>query len=1256
MRSFGEGTAELAGGGGAAVTIAHLDPPTAPPINVDPYELAARLKQPAPTEEQAVVIAAPVAPSLVVAGAGAGKTETMASRVLWLAASGSVRPESVLGLTFTRKAAAELAHRLRRRLAQLRAAGGLPFEPDGLADGEPEVATYHSYAGRIVSEHGLRIGIEPSARLLGEAASWQLAHRVVRSWEGPMDAVDLAPATVVAAVVALSGQLADHLVTDTELAEFTDRLVADISELPRKAGGPPGDPYAEVRKMLDRQRARGQLLPIIAAYQNLKRDGEMLDFGDQMRLAARLAEMVPQVGATERQRYRAILLDEYQDTGHAQLVLLRSLFGDGHPVTAVGDPCQSIYSWRGASAGTLARFPAEFRTESGQPAARYALTTSFRNTPAVLAVANRIAGPLRDGGFSVDELTAAPGSAPGQVRCAVYPTVDDETVAITEQVKALWDTDAADRENGRPGRSIAVLCRKRTRLEPIAESLRRTGIPVEVVGIGGLLSTPEVRDLVATLRVVVDPSAGDALMRLLTGARWRIGPRDVQALGRWARRLAKRDREREREAAAVPNQNAEAPQAESAKMESPETKSPRTVGTGEGRALPPPVLPDELDVISIVDALDRLPAHEDAADAGFSAVGYGRLRQLAAELSGLRRRASQPLPDLVADTERTLRLNVEVAARPGRSPATARSNLDRFSDVCADYVTGASTSAAGDATLAGFLDYLAAAEQTERGLEPGEVDVDPDRVQLLTVHGAKGLEWDAVFVPGLVDGFFPAAAGEPVAAWTRDLAELPYPLRGDRDFLPVLHIQDAVVQKDVEQARKALRAECGQRDLLEERRLAYVAMTRARGVLVCTGYRWDQRTRPTKPADFLVEAAETCERVDTSVVLGWAPEPAEGERNPVLAEQLCRPWPYDPLAARRDEVADGAHLVDEAIAELAAEERATTHDNPQSGHSRADHSAVDQSRTDQSRPGHSWAGGSTRAGAESSRRGGRSGRSHERDQPESFEQQTLFGPEDTLPSDQAWRIRRWRRDVDLLLMERARRLRTDDEAVPLPTELSVSRLVTLRRDPAELARMIRRPVPYRPEKLARRGTAFHAWLERRFGADVLLDLDAMPGSADAGAAPDTDLSALQAAFEASAWADRSPYAVEVPFQTVLSGYVVRGRMDAVFRVEDGRDRWNSDGHENNRVSGADQVRWEIVDWKTGSPPRGTDAEAAAVQLAAYRLAWSALRGIPVETVSAAFHYVRANVTVRPTDLMTAEQLTSLITDLPSAGRSDPTRF
>jgi DNA helicase-2/ATP-dependent DNA helicase PcrA len=206
--------------------------------------------------------------------------------------------------------------------------------------------------------------------------------------------------------------------------------------------------------------------------------------------------------------------------------------------------------------------------------------------------------------------------------------------------------------------------------------------------------------------------------------------------------------------------------------------------------------------------------------------------------------------------------------------------------------------------------------------------------------------------------------------------------------------------------------------------------------------------------------------------------------------------------------------------------------------------------------------------------------------------------------------------------------------VMLPEHLSVSQLVALRRDPQRLAKRLRRPLPEAPDPYARRGTAFHLWLERRFGGGELLDLDELPGAGDEGAAADAELEQLQKQFLASEWADRTPYRVEVPFATVVAGVVVRGRMDAVFEVP------------------GQPGRYDVIDWKTGQKPTGADATAAAVQLAAYRLAWAELAGLPVDQVGAGFHYVRDAVTVRPADLLDGPALIALVAALPRAGQ-DP---
>ncbi|RCW42833.1 DNA helicase-2/ATP-dependent DNA helicase PcrA [Halopolyspora algeriensis] len=1125
---------------------------------IGPQRIAEALGLHPPTPEQSAVIGAPAEPALVVAGAGAGKTETMAARVVWLVANGLVTPERVLGLTFTRKAARQLADRVRARLRRLAGSGLLEeVDPSGglrsrVLAGEPTVLTYHAYAGRLVGEHGLRVPVEPGARLLTETAAWQLAHSVVSSWTEDLD-TDRVPSTVTGYVLSLASELAEHLVAPEQVAEHAERMCRIVESAP--AGkGQRAALSQELQKIPAAQRLRAALLPLLDEYGCRKRREAAMDFADQMSLAARLADEHPEVAAGERERFGAVLLDEYQDTGHAQRVLLRALFGGARaplPVTAVGDPAQAIYGWRGASAANLPRFATDFprrvsadsdvpgastrgdgsdRDHSSAagvaPAERYGLMTSFRNPPEVLHLANVLSGPLREAGLEVEELRARDGAGPGDIRCALVDDVRSERDWVADHVAQRWQETL--HSTGEPP-TAAVLVRRRADMADLAAALRERGLPVEVVGLGGLLEEPEVRDLVSALRVLVDPLAGTAAMRLLTGARWRIGAADLAALWERARELGTRAG----------------------------TPEPEGATAAVAEALPG----ENAEQAGLVDALDD-PGEPER----YSREGFRRMRRLGKELAALRQRLEQPLPELVADVERTLLLDIESLARPG---GAGRAHLDALSAVVNEFAT-----ASPSATLPALLDYLDSAERAEDGLEPGEVEVAEDRVQVLTAHAAKGLEWQVVAVPHLVDGVFPGKRRS--SCWLRSVTELPAELRGDAQDLPRLDLErlEGMDRKEITVELDRHDEDFEERRLTEERRLLYVASTRSERTLLVSGHWWGETgTKPKGPSGFLRELAEALGGDPAAgVVEHWAPHPDGDTANPLTEAARGLEWPADPLGERRGAVEAGADLVRAALT------------GPQSG--------AGDGRLSEKVP--------AAQGAES---------------PESGAQ----APEDDETA-------RWARDVDVLLAERDATARRDE--VTLPDHLSVSRLVELADDRQALARRLRRPLPQPPNPAARRGTAFHAWLEHRFTSTALLDIDELPGAADDSATSDGALEELREAFLASSWADRTPYRVEVPFETRIDGIAIRGRMDAVFADPDGG--------------------WTVVDWKTGAVPGEDRTSALSVQLAAYRLAWSELSGVPLSDVRAAFHYVRHDRTLRPVDLLDAEGLRALLASVPEA--------
>jgi DNA helicase-2/ATP-dependent DNA helicase PcrA len=1099
----------------------------APSARYSPAELASALGLFEPTEEQAAVIAAPPGPLVVIAGAGAGKTETMAARVVWLVANGYADPGQVLGLTFTRKAAGQLLRRVRSRLARL-SGSGLAFsgEPGPLAgepDGTPVVSTYHAFAGQLLREYGLLspvVGeraqpIEPDIRLLSETELWQLAFDVVNGYSGQLR-TERNPASVTAMVLRLSGQLAEHLVDTGQVCDTHVELERLVHTLPAGRYQRDRGPSQWLLRMLATQAERAELVPLVDALHRRMRAEKVMDFGSQMACAARLALTVPQVGEQLRSRYRVVLLDEYQDTGYAQRMLLSSLFGGGVDeqlaLTAVGDPIQSIYGWRGASATNLPRFTTDFPMSDGSPAPVLELSTSWRNPPTTLHVANAVSADARRRSVAVHALRSRPDAAPGTVRCALLCDVVAERDWVADHLQLRYQQAAAD-DVAPP--TAAVLVRRNADAAPIAAALRARGVPVEVVGLAGLLSVPEVADVVATLRLVVDPTAGASAMRVLTGPRWRLGASDVAAL--WRRALSLDGGQAARSGETVER-------------------------IAEAAGL-------QADAVGLGDALSD-PGQAN----GYSAEGYRRIAALAEELNMLRSHLGHPLPDLVAEVRRLLGVDCEVrAASPGNG-WTGTEQLDAFADVVNGY---AERSSAADSlgSVVGLLAYLDAATVVENGLAPAQVVVAHNRVQVLTVHAAKGLEWQVVAVPHLSGGLFPSTAQ--ARTWLTDAADLPPLLRGDRSAdglrgVPVLDTSDVTDRKQLSDRISAHRAQLEQRRIDEERRLLYVAITRCEDTLLLSGHHWAATgIKPRGPSDFLCELKDIIDQSADAgqacgVVEHWAPAPAGGERNPLRDRITEATWPVDPLGDRRADVQRGAALVAAAMSA----------DGPTAG-------AADDDAED------------------------------------------------------------WAADVDALLQERARA--GQSPAATLPSGLSVSSLVDLARDPELAAQRLTRRLPARPEPQALLGNAFHDWVERFYGAERLFDLADLPGAADAEIAQrDADeLATLQDAFLASSWAARTPVAVEVPFEMAIGGTVVRGRIDAVFAEPDG---------------GA-----TVVDWKTGEPPRGSEAARhAAIQLGVYRLAWAALGDCQESLVRTAFHYVRTGRTVVPETLPGYDELAEML--------------
>ena len=1179
-----------------------------PDPRFSPEELSAMLgEKNSPTAEQSLIISSPLTPRLVIAGAGSGKTATMADRVVWLVANGWVRPEEVLGVTFTRKAAGELATRIRAKLAALQRIAaddtGNTVFPAGLLSTdalEPKVSTYHSYASGIVSDYGLRLGVERDVVLLGGAQSFQLASEVVEAFDGDYEHFRSAKSTLIKAVIQLAGECAEHLQDPAQVRGWLLERIVAFESLPYVADAKKNSTQAaaDLSAML---RTRASIAEMVGRYSEAKRARGALDFGDLVALAARVANEIPVAAQTERQRYKVVLLDEFQDTSHAQLVLFSRLFGDGHAVTAVGDPNQSIYGFRGASAGQLFHFVREFPIrvssastseeiaggESTGPAltpTRFAvaptsyLTTAWRNGRNILATANLISAPLSKAAASrgaagaretadaveVPPLQPSPAAVQGRVVMGRFATDEAEAAAIAADVLKFRVTDFdAGQPADAPPPAMAVLCRRRAQMECIRREFELRGIPYDIVGLGGLLDTPEIIDLVATLRVLADPGRSDSLMRLLAGARWRIGPADLMALRDWSSHLARR---RGRPGSTSADDDA--------------------AGAADAAGDDAVIEGDITDAASLVEALDWLPREGWTSAHGrrLSPEARGRLQKLSDELRQLRTFMGDDLTTLLGEVERAMLLDIEVAARPGISIHQARRNLDAFQDAAAGFLH---TSHRVD--VLAFLAWLEAAAAEENGLDAAAPEVNHEAVQLLTVHASKGLEWDVVFVPGLNAGAFPSSRD---SRWSSGSAALPWPLRGDRADLPQWDL-DQPDQKGWLDAEKEFKSAVQVHGEAEERRLAYVAYTRAKHVLWISSAAWvGSRAGLAEMSPFLAELEGLTAGGGAEIHPLSVSEDALPAESPLTSELEVAEWPYDPLegpydprSGKRLRLVPGRRAAMEAAAARVLE---------------AMHGALGLGAGLNTGTGTGTGTGTApHAGPAAVR--AHSGGDHER-------KPVLRGP-----------AAGWAKEAATLLERRSRRSVLQD--VHLPGHISASTLVDLEDDPDSVVARLRRPVPREPGMSARKGTAFHAWVEEYFGAAGMLDLGEAAG-ADDHIDEAYGLDSMVETFRQSEWAHRAPAHVEVPVETRIGDVVVRGRIDAVFRDADGG--------------------WDLVDWKTGRRPPASQLKVKAVQLAVYRLAWARLKGVPLEDVRAAFYYVADNQVVRPHDLGSAEQLEAIV--------------
>jgi DNA helicase II / ATP-dependent DNA helicase PcrA len=780
------------------------------------------------TTEQVAAIEHSGGSALVVAGAGSGKTELMSIRVMYLVANQLARPEQILGLTFTRKAASELAIRVSNGLFALRES---KYWPEGIGDDfqPPKIATYNSFGNEIFRMLALQLGYETDATLITEAASVALVKELLREidleqFQG-LGEYEKTEGHLISLVLQAAASLTDNLVHPTEAVAEFDAFSRLATSLPQKPDGKT-ELLGYTRGYISQAEQNKLVFELAGAYQEIKARRNLVDFSDQVALAYRGID-----GHPLALDYSHVLLDEYQDTSSIQTMLLARLF-DSAEVMAVGDPNQSIYGWRGASSANLENFASDFGSSTS-----YSLSKSWRSSNAIVAAANQISLKLEN--EKIVPVRLSPGRQfQDRVLAAVYQDEQSEAAAVT-----AWLQEKLNQEV-----SAAVLFRSKASMGIFAQELSKAGIAFEVTGLSGLTETPEVIDLIAALRVLIDPEAGVHLMRLLAGPRFRISARDIAKLSNYAKKLSRLKK--------TPYENP----------------------------------------ISLIEALDQIRWSRQRADSEISESALESFKTAAELLHNMRQFSSLSLTELAWAVVRELELDIELYAySASRNPL---SNLQAFIARISDYEQSTQRP-----SLRGFISWLDYALDHEN-FELPKTGAKKGIVQLMSVHAAKGLEWDLVAVTGLVEGSFPVGPRD-TSGWL-SAGKLPFCLRRDRVALPTLNLA-VQTQKELDTAIKDFKLANRAHQLKEERRLAYVAFTRAsKELLLTAGYYKTGSKNPREVSEFLTELVNLgCAELVTEI-----PEPLAS--NPLSENQLVGTWPVDPLGANRVRVEAAAQAVLEA--------------------------------------------------------------------------------------------------------------------------------------------------------------------------------------------------------------------------------------------------------------------------------------------------------------------------------------------------------
>ncbi len=600
-------------------------------------------------------------PLLIVAGAGTGKTTVITQRVAWLIQQKKARPDEILAITFTDKAAGELEERIDQLL------------PYGYVD--LWVSTFHALGERILKDQGLEIGLDTNFELLDKVGQWQFIRKHLFDFDLDYWRPLGSPTRFIYALATHFSRLKDENISPEEYLAYAEKI----------GGAKKGTGTEETEKVAELARAYAQ-------YEKLKADEGFLDFGDLITLPIKLFTKRQKILDSYREKFKYILVDEFQDTNWAQYVLIKMLSAPRNNLTVVGDDDQSIYKFRGAAISNILEFKKDF-----PDAAEVVMTENYRSKQNILDLSYRfiqlnnpnrleahLGSPKGSTGVKISKKLTSTTAGKGIIEHLHTASVEDEVIAVIKKIAELKKKKKKTSWN-----DFAILVRANDAATPFINALSYHDMPYQYVASRGLFSKPEVMDLISYLKLLDNYHESSALFRVLSMPVYHLRLLDIMRLMEFARKKSISLFEALTKIRSIPNLD------------------PKTVE-------------------SVVIFIDTMRKHAEAA----KTLSVAQVLYQFVNDSGLMRQYTQDV---------------------NRQKAEQILNIREFFNYVADFERREH-----HASVQKFVEQIGLAiESGEEGSLAGLSEEGPDAIKIMTVHAAKGLEFKYVFLVNLVDKRFP---------------------------------------------------------------------------------------------------------------------------------------------------------------------------------------------------------------------------------------------------------------------------------------------------------------------------------------------------------------------------------------------------------------------------------------------------------------------------------------------------------------------